>query len=387
MISSLNFQTGYALARCALAYGKSYIPYSHLNHKVTEFFQRLLLTCDALSMAYAGWQIHKTLPEHKKREGIRFYIDLAVNTALLAGVSALFVMAMNRLVVPTTSLTDLLKSTKIPQKTLEVIADESMDHVKAVWTKPLMENLTTGLLFMRTLMDLGLAHLTGKPLHRLHAAIYALTTLKTAQYQTLAIHHSFDDLFHQFSYSAMYSQKYAEFTDYFAVPIKKVEAIFYLNVEGLSESALSDKIQAIYDYSSKMFHKSFWDREWKAPRISYFSSPAEYYDRVIRNPNQAMDAYNNLFRRFNLKYTATLAGDPPPVPVALRLFHEHTLWQPFLGIDITEWIPRFMVPAQEIPYAAWIDAELITPITSLDKNVSSIYRILGKLEETLKNLG
>lgn len=368
----LNFQTGYTLARCALAYGKSYIPYSHLNHKVTALAQGLLLTCDAFNVAYAGWQINEALPNHKKRDEARSFVDMAVNMALLAGVGALFVMGMNRYLVPTTSLTDLLKSTTIPQKTLEVIADTSTDHVTAVWTKTLMENLTTGLFFMRTAMDLGLAYLTRQPGHLFHAAIHAMTTWKTAQYCTLAIHHSFDNLLEHVDYSFIASKQYADLIgDYLSDSVKKVEAVFYLNVEGLSPAALIDKIQAIYDYSSKMFHKSLWKNAWEN-RIGSAS-----FLQLYTNP-EAIDPSKNPLRTFGLNYKITLAGDPSPAPVDLRIFHEDTIWQHFQWFDVFQWIPRFMVPDQKIPYAAWTDVKLTVPLTRSDTFLTKVYSFLNR---------
>jgi hypothetical protein len=370
MSSGLNFQTGYALARCALAYGQAYIPFSDLSHKVTKLVKELLLTCDALNVAYAGWQLHEALPKDKKSDKTRSFVDMAVNMALLAGVGALFVMGVNRYLVPTTSLTDLLKSTTIPQKTLEVIADQSTDHVTAVWTKTLTENLTTGLFFMRTTLDLGLAYLTRQPRYLFHAAIHAMTTWKTAQYCTLAIHHSFDHLLEHVDYSSKASKKYAGLiADYLEDSVKKVEAIFYINVEGLSPSALIDKIQAVYDYSSKMFHKSVWKNAWE----DWIGSTS--FLQLYTNP-ESIDTSKNLLRTFGLNYKITLAGDPPPVPVDLRIFHEDTIWRPFQWFDIFQWIPRFMSPDQKIPYADWTDAKLTVPLTRAENFLSKVYSFL-----------
>jgi hypothetical protein len=374
----LNFQTGYALARCAFSFGKSYIPYSHLSHKVTALAQGLLLTCDTFNVAYAGWQINEewqkkqALPHPKKRDEVRSFVDWTVNMALLAGVGALFVMGVNRYLVPTTSLPDLLKSTTIPQKTLEVIADQSTDHVTAVWTKTLMENLTTGLFFMRTTLDLGLAYLTRQPRHLFHAAIHAMTTCKTAQYCTLAIHHSFDNLLQHVDSSFISSKQYANLIgNYLSDSVKKVEAVFYINVEGLSPSALSDKIQAVYDYSSKMFHKSVWKNAWEN-RIGSSS-----FLQLYTNP-ESIDPSENLLRTFGLNYKVTLAGDPPPAPVNLRIFHEDTIWQPFQRFDIFQWIPRFSTPSQKIPFADWTDAKLTVPLTSADTFLTKVYSFFLK---------
>jgi len=373
----LNFQTGYALARCAFAYGKSTLLHTDRNHKVTELVQRLVLICDALNVAYGGWQIHdalsvqkksseaRTTPIQKKSDDVRSFVDMSVNLAVLAGIGALFVMAMNRLLVPTTSLTDLLKSTKIPQKTLEAIADQSTDHVKAVWTKSLTENLATVLVFMRTVIDLGLVYLTKQRRHLFHAAIDATTTLKTAQYSTLAIHHSFDNLLEEIDFSFIASKENADLIgDYLYDSVKKAEAVFYLNVEGLSPSALSDKIQAIYDYSSKMFHKSLWKNGWES------SLGSSSFLHLYPNP----DGSKNHLRTFGLDYKITLRGEPPPTPVTLRIFHQDTLWQPFAWIDVSQWIPRFMTPDQKIPYADWTDAKLVVPLTPDDTSLTKLYK-------------
>jgi hypothetical protein len=65
------------------------------------------------------------------------------------------------------------------------------------------------------------------------------------------------------------------------------------------------------------------------------------------------------------------------VPVALRIFHKQKIWQPFQWIDIFQWIPRFMVPEHEIPFAKWVNADLITPLTRSDTFLTNVYWFLG----------
>ncbi len=360
MSGILNFQTGYTLSRCILAYGQPYIPGSHLNHNLTRLVQELLLTCDILNTMYIGWQIQKGWNTENKKDRTQFYVDLAVNTALLATVGAVFVIAMNWYLVPINSLPELLKSANTAEKRTKAIADLSIDHITMVWTKPMLENLTTGLFFMCTFMDLQLAYLTSQRRHFFYAIIHAMTTWKTAQYRTLAIHHSFGQLSNYFKNmkSVKKSQGHLQ-EDPFNTTIKKVEAIFYLNVEGLSLADLSNKIQAIYNYSSNMFSNSKWERHWHG-----FTG---YFDRLFPSRDQGMDAYKNMWGRLKLIYTVNLqVKSPPPAPLALRIFHEDTIWMPFRGVEVFQWIPQFWIPGQKTLYATWIDADLILPLTRLD---------------------
>lgn len=366
-----QIQTGYALVRCALAYGERFLP-SHLSHKVIQLTKSLLFGCDLIDAAYVGWKIQAHLYRQKLPENkIRYWIDQTVNAALLMGVGALFVIGMNRLLVPSINLTDLIKSSKIPQRTVDVVAKESIDHLTAVWTKTTLENLTCGLFFIRTILDLVLSYLKSDRLPLFHAAIHAVTTWKVAQYKTLAIQHSFDHLLQQVKYFVMTDGKYDDLTlKYFLVPVKKVEATFYLNTEGLTKPALIEKIDEIYDYSSKMFHESSWYRNW--------SKTTNYFERILRNGDQGDQAIQEFFGRWQLIYQITLKGNLSPTPLTIRVFHEDNLWIPFKGIEVFRLIPRFATPAQKILFSSWVDAELTIPLTRWDTILAKVYHFFNE---------
>ncbi|MFS8563060.1 MAG: hypothetical protein LVR00_01490 [Rhabdochlamydiaceae bacterium] len=218
-----------------------------------------------------AWKIRKELLEREGTEDkTPFYIDLAVKSVALIALGFLFVKGANRLLVPNVNLMDLLSKTAIPKNTIQVIAEESMDNLVAFWAKPFLENLNTGLFFIRTILDVYLAYITKQSTQKdktaryqllLNALIHAVTTCKTAQYRTIHIKHTFDYLFQEISYYNNVEPIYRELSEkYFAVPIKKVETTFEVNTSGLTTEALIRKIESIYDYSINIFEESRWYR-------------------------------------------------------------------------------------------------------------------------------
>jgi hypothetical protein len=362
-----QIQTGYALVRCALAYGESFFP-SHLSHKVSQLARNLLFACDVIDTAYVGWKIKEHVVEEETPQ--KMTLSSLFNAALLIGIGApLFVIGTNRLLMPSINLTDLLKSAQIPRETLEVIAGQSIDHMTAIWTKTTVENLTCGLFFVRTILDLILAYLKSDRLPLFHAAIHALTTMKAAQYKTLAIKHNFDFLFQRIESLVVLDGKY----DDFGASVKKVKAIFYLNTEGLSKPAIVSKIEEVYNYSSKMFENSTWYRNW-SQYITH--STYSYYERVVRNPDQGHQASTEFVDLFRLLYQITLKGSLPPTPLSVRVLHECEIWKPFKGIEVFRLIPRFAIPGQKIPFSSWVEAKLTTPLTRWDTILSEVYDVL-----------
>ena len=379
MNSTLNvLQTGYAITRCALAYGKAHLP--HFGHAISLVARQALFTFDVLDTTYVAWQIQNKLYKDKKpADNKRFYIDLAIKSIALVALGALFVKGANKLLLPKLNPTDLLQSTKIPAQTLQYVAEESLEHITAVWTKPLLENLVTGLFFTRTILDLYLAYLTAAKQPLINALFHTATLFKAAHYRTLEIRHSFSYLFHTIDYDYTLDPIYTELSEkYFSLPIKKVEAIFHLNISGLSRENLIEKIQSIYDYSTNMFEKSDWDRNWISRK-----SEREYYDQIIIPADQGFRAFADSLANYKLEYTATLEGILPPAPVTVRLLHEDTIWQPFKGIYIFQWIPRLWIPAQKVPYSAWINVDLTLPLSRADRYITNTKWFLRQVLEAM----
>jgi hypothetical protein len=293
----------------------------------------------------------------------------------LVALAAVFVKGANKLLLPKLNPLELLKNTKIPKEVLEFKPEGSLSYLTAKWTKLPLENLVTGLFFIRTILDLYLARLTSARRPLFHALVHAGTLFKTAQYRTLEISHTFSFLLQRIDYTLNGTLFYPEMNrKFFGVPIKKVEANFHLNVEGLSQQALIDKIQQIYDYSTGMFENSFWIRYWKSG-----TTITEYLLKVIKPFDEGFTAFTNVFNFDKLNYTLHLKGTPPPVPVEVRVLHEDNLWQIFKGIDVLQWIPRFWIPAQTVPYSAWVDVELNLPPTRTDHYLAKVMDFLDKV--------
>jgi|GEM_PF-1521082 len=365
MSSYLNWiQGSYSIARCALAYGQAYLADHDVNYKVSEIARGLLFTCDVANTAYLGWKVQNECHSNRRRnDNARFYTDLAVNTALVAGAGAFFVFAMNRFLIPKTDVLELLKKTSIPAAVLGNSPTGQLDHFTAFWTKTTVENLTTGLFFVHTVLDLCYAYLTSSTLSLFNAAIHAMTLWQVAQFRTLALKHTYDYLGQRFD---MFVRAESEFSlKYFFVPFKKVVSIFYLNTEGLSESSLIHKIHAVYDYSLNMFDQSTWSRFWMQGAFQY-----NYHDLVIKFIDQQMQSWRNFYSwNTKLMYKVELKGNMPPLPVEIKILHEDILWKPFIGIEVFSWIPRFCIPGQRVPYSAWVNSQLTAPLPPILQEV------------------
>ncbi len=259
-----KLQTVYAFARCGLTYAQEK-PLSDLGHQVSQVAKQALFALYVIDTMYVGWQIQKELQKHENPlNKKRFYTNLAVKSALLMGVAALFVTTIQKIVVPKLDLTNLLESTKIPKNTLTFIANESLDAFTATWTKTRLENLISGLFFIRTILDVYLAYLTSTKQPLVNALMHGAAFFRTCLYKTIEIKHNFSYLFQTIDYTHNIDPIYSELSEkFFAVPIKKVEAIFHINSYGLSKEDLISKFQQVYDYSSTMFHNSIWDRDWQ----------------------------------------------------------------------------------------------------------------------------
>jgi hypothetical protein len=361
MSSYLDWIQGtYSIARCALAYGQAYLADYDVNYKVSEIARGLLFTCDVANTAYLGWKVHhKYQRKSPNNNQARFNTDFTVNMALIASAGAVFVFAMNRLLIPKINPIGLLEKTQIPPALLNSTTPQ-LDQITAYWTKTTLENLTTGLFFVHTVLDLCHAYLSSSSLSLINAAIHAMTLWKVAQFRTLAVKHSYDFLGQRIN--CLLHVEPGLFHDltmkYFFLPVKKVESVFYLNTEGLSESSLIQKIQAIYDYSTNMFDKSIWSRYWGQGAVQY-----NYFTRIMAFADQQMQSWRE-FYSWNTKliYKVELQGNMPPVPVEVKILHEDTLSKPFTGIEVFSWIPRFWIPEQKVPYSAWVNSELTAPL-------------------------
>ncbi len=374
MSSHLNvIQTGCAIARCSLAYGEAYLP--HFGHYVSKIARQTLFAFDVIETGYVAHQIRKKLYEREyPRDTLRFHIDLAVKGVALLALAALFVKGVNKVMIPKLNPLELLQSTKIPREVLELNAEGSLSHLTAKWTKLPLENLVTGLLFTRTILDLYLAYLTSARRPLFNALVHAGTLFKTSHYATLEISHTFSFLLQRINYMCNRTQSFSELNKkFFNVPVQKIEANFYLNIGGLSKQELIDKTQEIYVYSVGMFNNSFWARYWTHGRTH-----SEYLLNVVHPQDEGFKAYIDFFNIYShLKYAISIKGTPPPVPVEVRVFHQDNIWQSFKGIDVLQWIPRFWIPAQTVPYSEWIDAELNLPPSPMDNHVAKITTILN----------
>jgi hypothetical protein len=361
-------QTGYAAIRCAIEYGTKYLPF--VGVRTAEVARNALFGFDLINTAYIGGQVVKNMREkdsYTHRE--RFYTDIVVKAVGVVALAVLFVIGTNKYLIPQLNLMTLLQKTAIPKTVLDYATDKSFEIVTAAWTKPLLENLTTGLFFIRTILDLYLARSTSNRFALLNASLHAAITFKAAQYRTLEIKNRFTFLLDRTPFFYYPSSIYPTLSEYFKLPIGKVDAIFHLNTDGLSEKALIGKIQSIYDYSVKMFEKSTWNRYWLTP-----NGVTDYYSLGIEPFDQAVRAMNNSVIR--LIYAISLEGGSLPAPVKVYIFHEDKIWQSFKGIDIFKWIPRFCVPGQSVVYSDRIEAILSYPLTRMEQVLTTIQSFL-----------
>ena len=357
-----RLHTGYTAVRCLFEYGAKY--QASVGAKTSEIARNVLFAIDCIDTSYIGWQNAQKMRQNDSRtEGERFYTDLAVKAVVVVALAALFVKGANKYLIPQLNPTLLLQKTAIPKSALDYTTEQVLETVTASWTKLTIENLTTGLFFIRTILNLQLARLTSHRLPLLNAALDAATTFKSAQYRTLEVKNSFAFLLNRIDYLFYPSRLYPKLSEFFKVPIKKVDAVFYLNTDGLSEQGIIEKIQSIYDYSQQMFHKSTWNRYWLA-----HTTIRDYYAGVVEPFDQAMTA----LYEFGLKYTISLQGTPPPAPIKVYIHHEDKIWRSFKGLDIFRWIPRFCVPGQKVPYIDRIEAVLSYPLTQFEKKLVSI---------------
>jgi hypothetical protein len=362
--------TGYAAARCVIEYGARIFPC--VGIRTSEIACKALFAFDLIDTAYTGWQVIKSMREEGSfRESERFYTDIAVKGVGLIALAVLFVKLTNKYLIPQMNPMTLLQKTTIPKTALDYATDKTFETVTAVWTKPLLENLTTGLFSIRVILDLYLARFTSSRFALLNAALNAATTFKAAQYRTLEIKNSFTFLLNRTEHFYCSGLAYSKLSGYFEIPIKKVEAVFHLNTDGLSEQDLIGKMQSIYDYSVGMFNKSTWHRYW----LTWTSVRIDYYYCVVQPFNQAVTAMEDSFIR-KLNYVISLKGAFPPAPFKVYISHEDRIWQSFKGIDVFKWLPRFCVPGQWVPYSERIEAELSYPLSRIEQVLTNLIKYL-----------
>ncbi len=351
-------QTHYAAVRCALEWGQPYLP--SVGTQASTVARQFLFAMDLIDTAFTGWHVQKKLRQQDPDSpNEQFYTNLAVKAVALTALAALFVSGANRYLKPRLNPLALLQQTSIPKEALDYATENAFETVTAVWTKTSLENLTTGLFFIRTLLSLYLD--PSDRAQRLQGVLNGATALKAAQYRTLEIKNSRAFLFEYTNYSYNVSRSFPNLSKYFSVPVKKVEAIFHLNTEGLSEQRLIDSIQSIYDYSMEMFEKSDWIRYWVGG-----GQVRDYFEGLLPPLDQGIRAIDDTLFQFKLVYQITLNGNPPPAPVQVRILHEDTVWQSFKGIDIFKWIPQFCLPGKKVSYSEWVEADLDLPLTRLD---------------------
>lgn len=352
-----TFQTGYVAVRCGLEWGQHYLPSA--GTKASVLARQALLVCDVIDTVLTGQRVKDKMrqSDHSSTDE-QFYTNCVVKAVALVALAVLFVKGTNRYLTPKLNPLTLLQQTSIPKHAIDNAGQQVLERVTAAWTKTTLENLTTGLFFIRTLLDLYLAHSDRQ--HVVRGLLNGATTFKAAQYRTLEVKSVRNFLLQHTSYSYYPSQLYPTLSKYFDLPVKKVEVIFHVNAQGQTESSLVKSIQSIYDYSTQMFEKSVWGRHWLS-RTVY----RDYYAGVIRPFDQALHSMDDL-TNLKLVYKLKLEGSPPPSPIQVRILHVDKVWQSFKGIDIFRWIPRFCIPGQRIEYSDWIEAKLEYPLSHAD---------------------
>ncbi len=364
-----TFQTGYAAVRCALEWGQQHLPSA--GTKTSVIARQALFATDVMDTAFTGWRVQKEMRKNDSSPNEQFYINCAIKAVALIALAALFVKGTNRYLIPQLNPLSLLQQTSIPKHSIDCGAKEVLETVTAIWTKTTLENLTTGLFFIRTVLDIYLARSDRQ--HVVRGLLNGATVFKAAQYRTLEVKSTTAFLLQRTNYSYYPSQLYPKLSEYFKVPVKKVEAIFHLNTQGLTESGLVESIQSIYDYSTKMFDKSVWGRHWLS-KTAY----RDYYTRVLTPFDEAQRSLDDL-ANFKLVYQVKIVGNPPPAPVQVRVLHEDKVWQSFKGIDIFKWIPQFCVPGQRVNHSEWIEAKLDYPLSRLDRFMINAKWFVSKL--------
>lgn len=306
---------------------------------ISEWSYDILNITHLAMLGYEAYQTDKGTHSLNQRplQKIPFYVKVIA----IASCAGLFTYVARRKLQPKTDLNPLLSQAGIPPSSLK--------NFSIQWFKSSWEMGRTAIVFGRIALTLYRLYAQRRYTYTTNLPLIALDLFalyQLSQYKTIEIKRTFSDT------STLFSERAQQF----AAPIKQIEVSFLYRIDSSPKLPLTDRIKAIYDYSSNMFKGSFWNRFWeqktqngsvRIPYVTYSSPPSaelpwEFYPLRLHS---------------QLSYEVTFQN-PPPIPFSVKILHDGEVWVPFKALEIFKLFPTFINQGGYTPLNKWVTAQV-----------------------------